>query len=476
MKRLVAVLALLSAGSAFAGVDDLADPDPRVRRKAAIEIGKAGSATDTTVALLVEALEDDSPEVRTAALVALASLGEAGVPHLEPRLAAAATRADTRKAIHGAGPRAVPLLLALLRSSHWRVRAIACEHLGGLGKGRHALASLLVDPAAAVRLAVVDAVAKIGGEGIVEILARALEDRHAVVRGRALSAIAAIEVESEARTAILVRAAESENWRVRLIALAALGGAGPEDVLRKALDDPREEVRVQVAMRLFDRGKREAAIGDVLLGRLRAIHVNSPARPFRRGHRNLRAFGGRGSVSGLRLPPVPKDEDVARALVGLAPATVPGLVKGLGVEDEYTRWNAILLIHRIGGEHREHLVPVLGGRYEPDRVMVAVLLAPLPEHRDAAAAILVRAYVEARLADGVIDEDPVIRDPGPWRISDDEVAKATKLLGKAALPILNAQLESLGPKPEPEEGSVLRPTPDGTRRKILTKLIREFSE
>jgi HEAT repeat protein len=417
---------------------DLADPDPGVRARATTALGEAGTAAAPAAALLAEALEDDTKPVRDAALVSMASIGAAGLPYLERRLASSDLRMEARMAIDGAGHRAVPLLIALLESGSWRVRSIACAKLRGLGTdataAREALRARLSDAAAAVRFEAVTALVEISGDGLIDSLARALEDEHAAVRIFALDGIAGLKGDGEKRTAILIEATGSKDWTVRLIAIHGLGEACPETVLRKALADPARLVRMEAATRLARRGGRDQTIADALLTDLRwrgVLGVVTRAFRGRGGHRNLVAFAG------PKLPPEPGAEEIARALVALAPHSVPGLVDQLSAESSIARLNAIWLLDQIGGEHVRHLVPLLQSEHRVDRQMAAILLADFEEHRVAAAPILADAFVEMCISN---DEDPVIHD---WSIRPEQVARATRLLGETVIPHLKAHLETL---------------------------------
>ena len=85
---------LLIPFAARAGDEDLTDPSARVRLKAVQELGEGRADAAAAIALLAIALNDDSPEVRAAALCALAAVGVKGAPAGEARLAEFATRGD----------------------------------------------------------------------------------------------------------------------------------------------------------------------------------------------------------------------------------------------------------------------------------------------------------------------------------------------------------------------------------------------
>jgi HEAT repeat protein len=435
---------------------ELSDPSLFVRSKAATSIGEAGPAAAPAVNLLALALEDDWPEVRKAALVALASIGKAGAPALEARLVSHENRPGADKALQAAGARAVPLLVALLDSQFWIVRAHACEQLRKIGEeaaaAGEALAARVSDPAPAVRVAALAALVEVGGDALDGVVFGALEDDHSLVRRLAFQGVVRREVGGERRSAILLEAGKSEDARTRLFAIYGLRVKGPEDALRAALHDEDESVRVQAALGLLERGVRDNAIARALLPQLGNVVPFLAWFGGRGGHRNLRAGSGY-----TWAPPRPTNEEIASALVGLGPAVVRRLVKELEAESDTRRWNAMGLLARIGGDAVKHLVPILESENEMDRWIAAILLAPCAEYRAAAAPVLVEACVESFDPRRSSDHPEVVGQPS---IREEHLEQATKLLGKLAVPLLRARLETL----------------DGEGREHVEKLIDELSE
>ncbi len=132
------------------------------RISAAIVLGEIGDSR--AVASLIEALDDERFYVRDALALALSRMGEAA---LEPLLRAAKDKHPTRRA--GA--------------------AMALRYLGRV-EALGALRELLSDKEVAVRVAAVEALAVVGGHGVLAELQRVVEkDRAESVRTAALSCI-----------------------------------------------------------------------------------------------------------------------------------------------------------------------------------------------------------------------------------------------------------------------------------------------
>ena len=129
-------------------VRSLADVDPKVRERAAAELGRLGPAAHEAVEPLVAALGHEDPYLRGAAAVALGRIGEAAVPVLVRALGQnnAELRWSATIALGRVGApagRALPELIHLLADPSEHVRQAAAMALGGLGVAAQAAAPAL---------------------------------------------------------------------------------------------------------------------------------------------------------------------------------------------------------------------------------------------------------------------------------------------------------------------------------------------
>ena len=174
----------------------LQDRDPKVRSRAAGALHWSGRAKAAAPALMT-ALKDPDPTVRNAAAWALGTVGpeaQPAIPDLvamlrgdkgEPGLAAFA-------ALQGIGGPTVPVVLEFIDDPDPALRKGAAEAIGHIGPpARAALPALLArldDPAREVRRAVAGGLAGIGPEAI-DPLIRALRNPNPRIRGTAARAL-----------------------------------------------------------------------------------------------------------------------------------------------------------------------------------------------------------------------------------------------------------------------------------------------
>jgi VWFA-related protein len=155
------------------------DPDERVRRLAALSLGRLGD--EKALVTLIERLGDPVPEVRAAAAGALLQFRERAVPGLVEEAA---------RLLAGRPPAVVPLVEAVrllgrigddraleplgmvLRNAPAEARLPAAEALGdlGLATGIPALRAAFQDPVPAVRLAAARSVAAIAGPAARQVI------------------------------------------------------------------------------------------------------------------------------------------------------------------------------------------------------------------------------------------------------------------------------------------------------------------
>jgi HEAT repeat protein len=192
----------------------LADPDPRVRERAATALFQLGPAAKAAVPALGRAAKDPDVDVRGKAFAALQAIGPAAVPALVEALQAndPEARLDALHALQefSSGAKdAVPAVLVLLKDPDRRVRHEAADALRRVGpEARAAVPALLA----------------------------AVEDADLNVRRQALLALAAIGVKPEQDAAALEAAvphfvAAFQNRELepgaRQTAVRLLGGIGP---------------------------------------------------------------------------------------------------------------------------------------------------------------------------------------------------------------------------------------------------------
>jgi hypothetical protein len=231
-----------------------ADPTARLRRVQAL------AANRTACAELLVAIDDPSLQVGRAALKRLAVLGGAdeGVLlagrlldvdiGLVPDFARAVARLDR--------PAAARVAVEGLRSPAAHVRQAAAIALVELAwpDGRAELERLLADEAGFVRRAAVDALARLtASPGTLALLVERLADPDVGVRVAAIAAVARL---SESPCEGLRHALEDPDARVRL-ALAKHAAQLESLLLKRLLDDPDEDVRVEVLWRLLEAPRAE---------------------------------------------------------------------------------------------------------------------------------------------------------------------------------------------------------------------------
>jgi len=248
-----------------AATDPLRSENPRVRRRAANDLGKSGGPD--ALPRLAELVRDPDSDVRLAVLRSIASLRElAGVPSMvvfmgdaEAKLRLEAvdgvveiyTRRDRPRtskflSIFSDGrDKPEPMVVApvdfqvyrslagLLKDSDKDVRESAAEAIGILGGTEVAvdLVAALRDASDDVRAAAVTAIVKVGTSADGEALSPLIADRSSSVRRRAISGLGRLKVAEAAPglRQLFARSPDSEDGLLALSALAQL--ALPEDRL-----------------------------------------------------------------------------------------------------------------------------------------------------------------------------------------------------------------------------------------------------
>jgi HEAT repeat protein len=216
----------------------LKDKELLLRANAAESLGKIKDSRAVDPLIEVLKKNDEDPEVRRRASMAL---GEIGKPALEP-------------------------LIAALEDENSSVRSYAAEALG-FTKDTRAVEPLIValgDEEPGVRWDAAVALGKIGDSRAVESLIVALEDEGANIRGSAAEALGNIGDNHAVEP--LIATLGDEDWSVRRSAVDALGKIKDNravDPLIEALKDKGWDYRNYAAMALGEIGD-ERAIGPLI--------------------------------------------------------------------------------------------------------------------------------------------------------------------------------------------------------------------
>ena len=186
---------LATAEGAAYGTDLLDSEEAEFRRSVVIAVGEIGSGTEKAIRVLIRALEDPEPGVRTAAAGALGRMGlpaNVAIPALIRALEDSkefvrqiAARALARIDPHDL--RIVQPLIDALKDSSPGVRVCAAEALGNARPNEDTatlLAGVLLDTSPAVRIAAANTLAKFGAAArpVVPALRKAMETRYDSVR------------------------------------------------------------------------------------------------------------------------------------------------------------------------------------------------------------------------------------------------------------------------------------------------------
>jgi HEAT repeat protein len=280
---------------------ELRHPDAQVRRRAALDLGKAGAVSVTAIPKLLRALKDPEPEVREAAASALGDIGPSAWDGVLPglayrvtddrsanvrRVAALALGKLARQVITGDEEVADSVRGALeraLKDAEAPVRQQAAWALGRLGpqKGRLALPTIsqaLKDTDPRVRRAAATALGEIGpagGEAVPLLLSRFQEDPVPEVRKNALAALANVVGPGNRHLAKLVLPAlgdkDPQVVQSAALALANMGGADAAPavpVLCQALTSTETTNRRLAAAALAHLGSEATPAVDALGGAL----------------------------------------------------------------------------------------------------------------------------------------------------------------------------------------------------------------
>jgi HEAT repeat protein/ATP/ADP translocase len=392
--------------AADALVGAVADPDPEVRVAALLALAVDGQARPENADAIARALADAEPAVRAAAVRALAASDAALFDRVRDRLAAdssPAVRAEVAGALAAGGDveGARIIIERLLVAGNAGERLAGLAALGAIpsvegGATSRLVAGLLADEAAEVRAAAIRVVGKMAGpdQGSRAQLVAALDDEAPVVRRAAAQALRRVRDTSDAILDVLERGSD----RSQAAALLALDA----DV-----DGVRSHVR-DWAIRQVDRA--------ILLRRDGAA----------RGASDATALGGSlvgtcetflRSVLGRREHQIEDRLLVAIGLLGAPEANGP-IRRSLRSKDAETRAQAIEALDALGDRHLGRVVVRWldadgQGRQEPAaEVLRSLADDPDPWIRTFAIYSLSERLAEARrsLRKRILDDpDPIVR-------------------------------------------------------------------
>ncbi len=227
----------------------LRDPNPEVRRRAALALERVGY-----LERIVGRLSSDDRSTRTRAYAALLEMGQVGlvesvasyVHHASFEVRAIAARACGELGMK----RVAPILLTAIHDEAWPVRAAVCSALGQLcqDEAAAALVQALGDVEETVREAAAEALTRYSSKQLgahVQALGESY-DRGSVTVRKSIVVISA-SIGGPQAEALLVRASVDPSDSVRLSAVSALGHAGGDariEPLVARLMDASIEVRM----------------------------------------------------------------------------------------------------------------------------------------------------------------------------------------------------------------------------------------
>ncbi len=343
--------------------------DTRTRRAALRIIAYFGYPEGLLV--LVDALSEDDEKIREAAILGLPLIDDPrGIAALldTAKHPSARTRGAVMRALGNTHPS--PSVVAALRAGlsdeePW-VRYYACQSLGKLrvGEAEAEIAERMDDPSGQVRIAAVEALARLPGERAARALERAARSSDADLKRAALVGLGVARRVSA--SPILREAAGSDDPATRLVAIGALAELGGPDVvptLAHAATDPDESVRSAAIGHLATRVDPEATA--VLIERLfdpstreRAIEALAVAADER----------VEGVLSALETADGEKAPVLVSALTRMRrPSSHAAIATALGFENVHARRAAVEALAAIGT--KEARAAVERAASDPDPVV-----------------------------------------------------------------------------------------------------------
>jgi HEAT repeat protein len=249
-------------------VDDLVHGSSEERVRAAGDLASMGSRGASAAPYLIQALENDEPDVRSASARAMSFVQAEPAPVVEALAQAMEQDTDDEvaqaacQALGRIGAPAVDRLMSAFETGRTRTRMLAAQALGIMGSEGAPASKILTyglrDVDRKVRAAAAKALGRAGLEDskAVQPLVRALEDEDPGVRAAAAWTLGEFGDRARWTTLSLVNMLKDPTAEVRSEAARALGKMGPS-ASQAALDlqsaiefDPSETVRHEAAQAL----------------------------------------------------------------------------------------------------------------------------------------------------------------------------------------------------------------------------------
>ena len=426
-------------------VEALRNESAEVRSSAAEALGELGKAEPQVIEALTSALKDEDVRVRISAAEALGILGKAEPWVIEALTSAlkdedAEVRSSAAEALGILGkaePEVIEALTSALRDEDARVRISAALALGELGKAEpqviEALTSALKDEDVRVRISAAEALGILGKAEpwVIEALTSALKDEDAEVRSSAAEALGILGKAEPEVIEALTSALKDEDVRVRIsttMALRILGKAEPEiiEALTSALKDEDVRVRISTTLALGILGKAEPGVIEALTSALKdedpGVRISAAWA--------LRILGEVEPEIIEALTSALKDEDaevrisaaLALGILGKAePEVIEALTSALKDESAGMRISAALALGKLGKaepEVIEALTSALKDESAGMRISAALALGKLGKAEP--------QVIEA-LTSALEDEDAGVRDSAfeaLWELAEKEVEAA----------------------------------------------------
>lgn len=257
----------------------LKDPTLPISRRTGVTetLGEIGSRARESIPLLISAMSEDDPGLRSASAKALGAMGS-WAKHAVPSLAAGltdkavevrASSAAALGALRSVGQDAVPALLKAMEDKDAGVRATSAlalaEMEGVAGESTPVLVKALADTEKQVRRASATALGKLGlrADSAVPALVKVLEDADLDVRYLAFAALGNMAPSSQTAVPAIAQGLTSKDARTKASAAATIAKLGKDaqstvPMLIELLKDTSTEVRRNACSALASMGSAAA--------------------------------------------------------------------------------------------------------------------------------------------------------------------------------------------------------------------------
>lgn len=356
MLRTLRVIGLLAIGLAVAGCAksfeelrrDLRDQDPYVRLMAAVALGRSGRAEAALD--LLDALVDDSPDVRQAARESLVLLGPVGVPALLERLRAGAMSAGD------ADLRLLDLMLVYDQDLDDVAPMMRALHGGRYDRKAMAILSVFGD---------MDSSAV---PPLIELLDQP-DPLLTAAAADALGALGPVAAPAASRLVVALSRPESEVVRAAADALGQIA-AGQDEVLPALL---------HVAGSADQPAVRQAALDASVQGLLQRMTGGEPARREQALAElsGLRRDALDGLIRALKYGDQAIAVEAAGCLAALGPEILPQLISSLSERNPMHVDRGALVVRRLGRQALPPLLEMIGDPSDAARVRATTALSGL---------------------------------------------------------------------------------------------------